>query len=284
MSSISKRRARLLSAAMMITASCAMDSASARPVSALTIDLRATQVNSTTIGPTKSVGGLGVGDAVTIEVWAQSTSAQPIQYQCVQDVFASFLSSGGSMRGNLSIPGGRIAPFNGLASSVGTVTDLDADGDLDIGSNSTDSAEAKDFFFARASQLIGPHSNNPDGSPISTLLVHDIPGGAEYLISRLRFVVTNVPDPSASTSVRFRARPSGVASVWTEGTPEAAEPIFDSDGNRTGTYYSYFGGLTNTSIVAGDPVLLSSVPEPAGPLASVFGGALLVMRMRKPRH
>jgi hypothetical protein len=70
----------------------------------------------------------------------------------LQIAVGSLLSSdisGGAVRGNLSAT--LTSPFNALGSSNGVQADLDADGDLDIGSKNTSSTTS--FLFARSASM-----------------------------------------------------------------------------------------------------------------------------------
>jgi hypothetical protein len=85
------------------------------------------------------------------------------------DSFGTFRSSTGGLLGDLlglTPP----APFNLSASGGGTLQDLDGDGDLDLGANSTQLSD--DFYFIRGRQ---------DGMP---------PGG--FYVGRAQFTVTSL--------------------------------------------------------------------------------------------
>jgi hypothetical protein len=249
-------------------------------LASLTIDMRVTNVTGGGTKVTaKSVTGQAVGTTVTMQVWAQVTgsagNSTPGIAQCLQSVGGSFLSSNGGLLGNF-IPANPPLVFKAASASAGLATDLDGDGDLDVGSN--DTSDAANFFSARAAELIGPRSNN-DGH-VSTLLVNPITGGWEYLIDTIRFVVTS--NPTGSTALNFRHNTAHTGAVWAE---NATETSVDNDPDPT-TSYSYGGGQTlapDTGIEGeGTPVLLGGVtPEPTSlGLLGVAGLGLLARRRK----
>src|SRR4051812_34277470 len=98
-----------------------------RKLLSLVIDVRLAG-GGTTITPTK------VGQVVPLEVWATATGTNSTPDEGFQDLIGSFVSknvSGFAALGTLKST--ITAPFNQNGSNVGTLKDLDGDGDIDIG-------------------------------------------------------------------------------------------------------------------------------------------------------
>src|SRR5215213_8892061 len=90
------------------------------------------QIDVTTLTNTKSATA-SVGDTLTLKVYAVVTGSDANgANDGVQNAQGSFLSTGG-MKGTLSAS--LINPFIAVSSQAGSAADLDADGDLDVGSN-----------------------------------------------------------------------------------------------------------------------------------------------------
>ncbi|HEY7117289.1 MAG TPA: hypothetical protein VH475_11920, partial [Tepidisphaeraceae bacterium] len=105
------------------------------------------------------------GDTVIFRVSADVTGTDASLPECLQSLSGSFLTIGGGNIGNLTLTAAGItAPFGANGSSPGAQTDLDGDGDLDIGSNNP--PDPAGFFAIRAAQLIGPRSTNSDGTTV----------------------------------------------------------------------------------------------------------------------
>jgi len=248
-------------------------------LASLTIDMRVSAVaGGGTKVSAKSVSGQAIGTTVTMQVWAQVTgsagNSTPGIAQALQSVGGSFLSSNGGLLGNF-IPTAPPSVFRGPSASAGLATDLDGDGDLDVGSNDTN--DAANFFSARSSALTGPNSflGPPPNSAVNT-----IPGGWEYLIDTIRFVVTS--NPAGGTSLNFRHNTAHTGAVWAENATESS-----TDNGDGTTAYSYGGGQTlapDTGVEGeGAPVLLTGgvTPEPASlGLLGVAGLGLLARRRK----
>jgi len=250
----------------------------------LTVDLRASAVSGggSISADKKTVTGFAVGSTVTMQVWAQVTGSAgnntPGIAQSLQTVTGSFLSGNGPLLGNLVTAAPPLA-FRANSSSVGFSSDLDGDGDLDVGSNNP--ADNANFFSARSSKLLGPQSN-ADGSTAG-LTANAIAGGTEYFIELLRFVVG--PAATGSTQVNFRPLNTAVGGVWAENTTETS--VDNGDGT---TSYTYGGGTNGDPSSAaayhsGLPVNIGvgggTVPEPASLGLIGAAGLGLLARRRK---
>jgi len=240
----------------------------------LLIDVRASTRNGVSVADPKNVA-VAVGDTLVFRVFADVTGTNDARPDCIQDLSGSFLSTGG-IKGNLALSfSGFAQPFTANATSAGQQTDLDGDGDLDLGSNNDPVAAG--YVALRSNRMTGPRSTNPDGSTVfspgagPSAIAH----GTEYrLISTLSMVVSST---GSSTVVNFRRRLGGSPVFWVE---DATEVVTDN-GNGT-TAYSYIEGtqFTDESSVLTSGVTLS-VPEPATiGLASIAGLGLLARRRR----
>lgn len=193
----------------------------------LIIDVRAT--GSSDSGATvssKSVSGLQVGDVVSFGVFAQISGTNGINDETVATVAGSFSSGSGGLLGNLSSL--IVAPFNQLGYQNGAQSDFDSDGDLDIGSLGT----------ASANKFVGRANPAATGSPIDS-------NTSEVQVGTLTFTVTG---GSGSATVSFIPRTNLTAAAWNEDGVATVKNL------STGTY------------AAGAPVAISaggSVPEPA---------------------
>jgi len=248
----------------------------------LTIDVRALQINGVAISGAnlpKNITVINVGDTITFGVYADVTGTNPQKFQTIQSFSGSFLSSGGTTRGNMNPAASRTIPFNANSSSVGLQQDLDGDGDLDIGSN-VDS-DAANFFAGRAASLTGPHSTDGAGNTVfvtAGTTPTPIAGGTEYRVGTLRLTMTALGTP---TLVNFRTRLAGTAATWSE---DANEDIA-VDPDSGASIITYSGGTQGTLYLSGLPVSVGSggggpTPEPASLSLIGLAGLAMVRRRR----
>jgi hypothetical protein len=268
----------------MLLSGAAVAGLSAVANAGLLIDVRAFAINGAPLsGPNtpKSITQIAVGQTVGLRVYAQVTGSNANLFQCLQSLSGSFLSGGGAshLLGNMALAAaGQTAPFNSNGQSVGQATDLDGDGDLDIGSNTA--SDPAGFWAVRAASLTGPHSTDAGGTSVFPTAFQPtaIPGGTEYtLINNLRFVVTSLG--SSATQVNFRNRSSNTGGLWAENATEV--PTDNGDGT---TAFSYTGGMTFTdtsAVPSGLPVNIGVIPEPATFGLAALAGLGMLARRRK---
>jgi hypothetical protein len=247
------------------------------PASVL-VDVRAFFLNGIPVANAKNIPYVLPGDTLTLRVYADITGSD-VNPECLQSLAGSFLSTGGTLPGNLafSTPAGSFAPpFGGPGSSLGASTDLDGDGDVDIGSN--DNGNPAGFFTINSGSLTGPRSTDSTGHSVFSLWEpNPIPNGTEYtMVTSLRFVVMGAGG-SGGTFLNFRPRVSSTGGFWSQDATEVSTDL----GNGT-TAYSYTGGqaFTDTSLVQlGPPVVVGFAPEPTGAgIALLTGTGLLARR------
>jgi len=249
----------------------------------LLVDVRAVTVNGAALpaGDTaKNVVGLTVGATVGLRVFVDVTGSDATKFQALQSLSGSFLSGLGGTKGTMALSAaGQIIPFNSSGSSVGQATDLDGDGDLDLGSNTP--SDPAGFWAIRSANLAGPHSTDAAGNSVfnPSFPPTSIPGGTEYtVVNNLRFVVTA---GGTATPLNFRNRVSNTGGLWVE---NANEVTTDNGDGTTATGYSGGTTFTDTSnILSGAPVSIQggTVPEPVGlGLASLAGLGMLARRRR----
>jgi len=245
----------------------------------LLIDVRAFSKNGVSTGINAKSVAVNPGDTVIFRVFADVTGAAGNSLpEAIQSLSGSFLSTGGIKGDLLVTPTGITPPFADTGSTPGSQSDLDGDGDLDVGSN-TDGDPAG-FFIARSAQLRGPRSTDTFGSPVYTQAGSAptaITDGTEYrIVTTMRMIVSSV---GANTNVNFRKRTSSTFGFWSQDATE------NSTDNQDGTTaYSYTGGQSFTdsgTVSSGSPVLLTSVPEPATVGLAALAGLGMLARRRK---
>src|SRR5262245_57998021 len=134
---------------MLLTGAAVAGLGAATANAALVIDVVATGGTGVTVSNGgKSVLTTGVGNPINFNVFALVTDGNNgnTTDQGILSFAGSFLSNGGSVRGGLV--GVVDATMRGSGFSNGLAQDLDADGDLDVGSNNN--ASAANFFNGRS--------------------------------------------------------------------------------------------------------------------------------------
>ena len=123
----------------------------------LTIDLRATTVNGVPAANPKSVE-VFPGQTVSFDVYAIVTGAtEAAGLEGFQIAIGSITSgAGGSPLGDI-LTNEIVAPFNGAGSTIGTRVDLDADTDVDLGSNNA--ALDSNFIGVRSAAMTLGNAN-----------------------------------------------------------------------------------------------------------------------------
>src|SRR5215213_7093398 len=148
----------------------------------LTFDLRLSD------GGNVKARTVAVGDVLTLQIYAVVTGIDTLNNEGFQFGWGSVLgtTSGTSAGGNLSIAT-LTSPFNGPGSQTGTAVDLNSDGFLDLGSNS--SSQNANFFQARAGTL------QTGGTRIGA-------NQEEFLLGTVTYTVTAAGD-SSTTGINF---------------------------------------------------------------------------------
>lgn len=173
---------------------CHFESLEDRQMLSLMIDLRLP-------GGGKTANITGTGQTINVEVWAVSqggnTSGSDDGFQMLLGSFKT--GSGGSVKGDLTAT--LFDPFTGLSSFEGNRTDLDGDGDIDVGSN--DPSTSDNYFVARAGSMTYS-GGNVSGSSNS------------FKIAEVQFKVTSVGS-AGDVNLSFvpRGGTSGTA-IWAE--------------------------------------------------------------------
>ncbi len=144
-------------------------------------------------GGGKSVINPTVGQKIDVQVWVTITgSDNDITNEQLQIAVGSLLSSnvgGGVALGNMTST--VLSPFNADGAQNGTQTDLDGDGDLDVGSS--DPSTADGYLYARSASM--------DGSGTA------VTNGQAFEIATAEFTVTSLLS-GTETDLVFRPRGS----------------------------------------------------------------------------
>jgi len=176
-------------------------------------------------GGGKSVVNPVVGQKIDLQVWVTITgSDSDITNEQLQIAVGSLLSTnvnGGVVLGNMTAT--LMAPFNAIGSQNGTPTDLDSDGDLDVGSN--DPSVADGFIYARADGM------DSSGTPVTK--------GQAFEIATAQFTVNSLLG-GIETDLVFRPR----------GTDNGY--LYEQDG---------VSSVTSGNLVAGTGVAITRTPS-----------------------
>jgi len=185
----------------------------------LIVDVRATAINSipTIPGGLKEVAVAGNGDTVTLTLFARVSGTNGTNDETIQSVHGSVITSG-SLLGNLA--GGGFGNFaTGSGAQAGSVQDLDADGDLDIGVAPNGGTPTTGYFVARSNV-------QENGTTLDA-------NSEEIAVGQFTFTVTNATGETFANFVR-RANASGgnitTSGVWAvDGAVK--NPTFDTLGS-----------------------------------------------------
>lgn len=198
------------------------------------------------------------GVPVNLEVWAIVTGAvSNAGLEGFANGYGSLLSNTGGASGNFTAFL-RNAAFDGSGSQTGALQDLDADGDLDIGSNATKNTSDLNALLS-GSNLIFLRSDA--GTAVTA-------GGVGVVDGQSFLLGTTTWTPSGT---------SGVASLnW-------RVPTFSSGLQREALWQEddLARNDTNGSFSAGLPVNLSVVPEPSTVMLIGLGAVGLLVRRRR---
>jgi hypothetical protein len=196
-----------------------------------------------------------VGQTITLDLYAQVTGATGNgAAEGYQEGFGSVLSSaGGNITGSLS--SSFVAPFNAPGAQAGLQQTLDADSDLDLGSNAT--AHSTDFFFARAASM-----QTTGGTAITD--------GTEFKIASFTFTVQTVGSFGDLTpiSINFQV-PNFSNGLDIEALWQQDGQVMDSNGLN--------GGVQPTVGAA----VMVGVPEPSALGLLLVGAAGAFARRRR---
>jgi Ca2+-binding RTX toxin-like protein len=190
-------------------------------------------------------------ETVAMEVWAivRGNDAD-MSNEGLSTVIGKFLSTdvnGGAIRGDLAADNVSLAVNEPIlqGSSPGTPTDLDGDGDLDVGL--PNDADLGDGFFA--ARLAADQSINTASHAV-------IKNGAqEYLIGRLTFTARQLLNGDR-TEIQFVPRHDPVCAIWKE------------DGRKLTTWLTY----PDIPVAVGTPVVLTRFVDRDSPTAALATG------------
>ena len=173
-------------------------------LASLTIDVQ-------TAGGGKSAVVSAAGEQVQLEIFAIVTGSNGTGADDgLQIAQGSFLSTGG-LQGSLAAT--VAAPFNGVGSSLGAVTDLDSDGDADVGSNNN--AAGTGFWITRSESPQSPNGYPSESPPIAASSFGSV-AGSSYRVQLGTLIFTASSNLAESTAVNFRVRNSSSAAHWFE--------------------------------------------------------------------
>ena len=249
---------------------------------ALTFDLRAiSATGGASVANPKSVVNLAQGSVVTFEVWGQITAAANTAAFGFQSANFSVLSSnGGSILGNMGAFA-PLAPWNNGSGPGAITASLDADSDLDVGSNATGSlsnyARARSDNTATGGGDPTAGFGNAQTTNVHVPAANFIPvtnaagSGFEILLGTVTFTMTGLGAGAPGTPIAVNAKSS--TTTLTGGT-KATAAIFVENGVAKNGTSGVFALGQDVSLI------LIQVPEP-----SAFGmlilGAMGIVGLRR---
>jgi hypothetical protein len=243
----------------------------------LTMEMYASALNGVPITPTKLVQVSHVGDVVTMQVRAVVTGSDPTKYQLFKAASGSILSTG-ALKGDIS--SNVVASILKATSwSRGFSQDLDADGDLDLGSN--DPQAAQHYIAYRSFDYLGPNSTDSFGNAVFSPGFEAFPttpstSHTYFATQRVNFTVTAM---GLDTAVNFRPRLAGASAAWSTNGTEVV--TITDEGDLVRSYNVGLPSDSNNDYFAGAPVIVTSVPEPA--IVGLAGFAILHGNRRRSR-
>jgi hypothetical protein len=225
----------------------------------LFMDLRATAVGGGLLLDSKHVMPTGIGDNVTLALYARVTGTDGVNNEALNSV-VGLLNSVGSLKGNLTgesgTPSGTnpgrttSASFSDSGFQNGSWVDWDSDGDLDIGASSTSSSSTGKWFARNATSGGLPMQNNVDAN------------SGESLVGTFVWTVTALTGYDFAINFTLRNNNGGnveSAALWfQDGTNLSRNPM-------------------NTPVTIGLPVTVAPEPSSLG-LLGLAGLGLLKRR------
>ena len=253
-----------------------------------TYDMRAVSVANgpfAMIGDSKHVCYLTRGSVVTFQIWVQITSATGSGVFGYQHGYFSILSSnGGVILGNVGsfIP---IAPWDSSASSGRITASLDADSDLDNGSNLTNSlsglanARSDNTAFGggdpafMGAQTTAVHVPSAHFQPVTV----GAESGYEFEIGTVTFTMTDVEPTDPLVPIGINVRPG--TALLTGGTKAVSASFVESGVLKSGTTGDFTVGA-DVQLFLAPLIVVPCIPEPSA-FHMVLLGAMGLAGMRR---
>jgi hypothetical protein len=218
----------------------------------VTFDLRATSLTGAgqISGGGKTVSGFASGDVITLTLFVdEAFTGGTLANASFQSVVGSVLgvTAAGSVNGNFTAGAATVSPFNGNGNGPGALADLNADGFIDIGTNTNNTTT---------------NSVNPRAAAETTGTAAGataITNGAEFTLETFQFTIGSVGTSAETINFRESTGTSTTTATWNE--------------NGTNFLSKGPGGPAGNGTLFGSAVSLSGVaiPEP-GTWAMLMGG------------